>query len=43
MVRDLNTRIQTFPTNMLAGMFGFQARSFFEMEAGEREPVAVKF
>src|SRR3982751_117822 len=43
-VRDLNTKIAVFPTNILAGMFGFQARQFFEVkDAGEREPVAVKF
>jgi LemA protein len=42
-VRDLNTKIQVFPTNILAGMFGFQARQFFETEAADREPVAVKF
>jgi len=42
-VRDLNTKIQTFPTNILAGMFGFQLRQFFEVAATDREPVAVKF
>src|SRR2546423_9210612 len=42
-VRDLNTKIQVFPTNILAGMFGFQQRQFFEVEAADREPVAVKF
>jgi LemA protein len=42
-VRDLNTKIQTFPTNILAGMFGFQTRQFFEVDAADREPVAVKF
>ena len=42
-VRDLNTKIQSFPTNILAGMFGFQQRQFFEVAAGDREPVAVKF
>ncbi|MBA3914655.1 MAG: LemA family protein [Acidobacteriales bacterium] len=42
-VRDLNTKIQSFPTNLIAGMFGFQQRQFFETAAGEREPVAVKF
>jgi LemA protein len=42
-VRDLNTRIQSFPTNILAGMFGFQQRQFFETDAADREPVAVKF
>src|SRR5690349_7593993 len=42
-VRDLNTRIQSFPTNILAGMFGFQQRQFFETTEADREPVAVKF
>ncbi len=42
-VRDLNTKIQSFPTNMLAGMFGFQQKQFFETAAADREPVAVKF
>jgi len=42
-VRDLNTKIQSFPTNILAGMFGFQARQFFEVAAADREPVAVRF
>src|SRR6266705_1507114 len=43
-VRDLNTRIQVFPANILAGMFGFQPRQFFELQsADERQNVAVKF
>jgi len=42
-VRDLNTKIQSFPTNILAGMFGFQQRQFFEAAATDREPVTVKF
>ena len=42
-VRDLNTRIQSFPTNIIAGMFGFQQRQYFEAAATDREPVAVKF
>jgi len=43
-VRDLNTRIQSFPTNFMAGMFGFKAREFFELEqSSAKEPVAVKF
>jgi len=42
-VRDLNTRIQSFPGNLLAGTFGFQPRQFFEVAAADREPVAVKF
>ena len=42
-VRDLNTKIQSFPSNILAGMFGFTQRQFFETAAADREPVAVKF
>jgi len=43
-VRDYNTRVQSFPTNILAGMFGFQTRQFFEVESpGDRENVQVKF
>jgi LemA protein len=42
-IRDLNTKIQSFPTNILAGMFGLQQRQFFEVAAADREPVAVKF
>jgi LemA protein len=42
-VRDLNTAIQSFPTNVLAGMFSFQPRQFFETAEADREPVAVKF
>ena len=43
-VRDLNTKIASFPSNVVAGMFGFSPRQFFELtSAAEREPVAVKF
>ena len=42
-VRDLNTKIQSFPTNFLAGMFGFPQKQFFETTDADREPVAVKF
>src|SRR5438477_3912058 len=42
-VRDLNTKIQSFPTNIIAGMFGFQQRQFFETTEADREPVQVKF
>jgi LemA protein len=42
-VRDLNTKIQEFPTNILAGMFNFTPRQFFETTDADREPVAVKF
>ncbi len=43
-VRDLNISIDSFPSNLVAGMFKFQKSEFFELENDEaREPVAVKF
>lgn len=44
-VRDLNTKIQTFPSNLIAGMLGFKLREFFEVEdqAAVEKPVEVKF
>ena len=42
-VRDLNTKIASFPTNIIAGMFGFSGKQFFEAPAGARENVQVKF
>ena len=43
-VRDLNTRIQSFPTNIIAGMFNFQQRQFFEIaDPTERAVPTVKF
>jgi LemA protein len=42
-VRDLNTKIQVFPTNLMAGLVGFTQRQFFETAAADRVPVQVKF
>ena len=43
-VRDYNIKLQVFPTNLIAGMFGFKKRYFFEIEEGdERKNVEVKF
>ena len=43
-IRDYNTRVQSFPSNIIAGMFGFQPRQFFEVESPEdRQNVQVKF
>ena len=43
-VRDLNTRIQSVPSNLIASMFHFQPRQFFEIaDAGERAVPSVKF
>jgi LemA protein len=38
--RDLNVKIQTFPTNLFAGMLGFKTRDFFDVDAGEAAEVA---
>ena len=41
---DYNTAIDSFPTNLIAGMFGFRKEEFFGIESEvEREPVKVKF
>lgn len=44
-VRDLNTKVETFPANIIAGMFSFTKREYFELEEGseEKEPVKVDF
>lgn len=42
-VRDLNTLIETVPTNVIANMFGFQKMEFFEIAEAEKAPVQVKF
>lgn len=42
-VRDFNTKIQVFPTNLMAGSLGFKARAFFEAAEGEKQNVEVKF
>jgi LemA protein len=43
-VRDLNTKIQQFPSNILANMLGFKPREFFEVTApAEREAPKVSF
>ncbi len=44
MVRDLNTKIQVFPTNMFANAFGFTKMDFFgDLTEAEKQPVQVKF
>jgi len=42
-VRDFNTKFETFPTNIFAGMLKFTKYTFFEIaDATERENVEVK-
>lgn len=45
-VMDLNTRLGSFPSNLVGNLFGFKARDFFQLNDGEeaaREPVKVQF
>jgi LemA protein len=42
-VLEYNTRIQVFPTNILANMFGFNEYEFFQAAEEERKKVEVKF
>ena len=43
-VRDLNTAIESFPSNLLAGPFGFAKREYFELDsAAERAVPKVSF
>lgn len=42
-VRDFNTKLQVFPTNMIAGMFGFTKRDFFDAPDIVAEPPKVQF
>ena len=42
-VLKLNNKIEMFPSNIVAGIFGFKKRQFFEAAAEERQNVQVKF
>ncbi len=42
-VMSYNTATQTVPSSIVAGMFGFKQREYFEIEAAAAEPVQVKF
>jgi len=42
-VRDFNTKIQTFPNNVIAGKLKFTSKDFFEAGEVEKKNVEVKF
>ena len=42
-VRDFNTAISTFPSNLAAGPMGYKELEFFQAEAGDRELPKVSF
>jgi LemA protein len=42
-VQQYNTAIRVFPSNLLAGMFGFQQKAYFQAETGSEKAPQVKF
>jgi LemA protein len=42
-VQEFNTYVRKFPQNMLAGMYGFSSKGFFEAEKGAEKAPTVKF
>lgn len=42
-VRDYNTKVETVPSNIVANLFSFTKREFFEIAETERENVKVAF
>jgi LemA protein len=42
-VKAYNIKIRTFPTNILAGLFGFEKATFFEVPKERQEAPQVKF
>ena len=42
-VKDYNTSIRKFPTNIYAGWFGFEKKGYFEAQAGAEKAPEVKF
>lgn len=42
-VRDLNIKIESFPSNVVSNIFNFNQMELFEAAAGEKEPVKVSF
>ena len=42
-VRDLNTKIESFPANIIASSFGFKEMDLFQSVDAEKQPVSVKF
>ncbi|MBM7561676.1 LemA family protein [Fusibacter tunisiensis] len=42
-VKTFNTKVQSFPANIIAGIFGFKEEPFFTVVESERENVRVSF
>lgn len=42
-VRELNTKVESVPTNLIAGVANVSKQEYFEVEGAERDPVKVDF
>jgi LemA protein len=42
-VRDYNSSVRSFPTSLVAGIFGFKAKNGFEADAGADKATEIKF
>ena len=42
-VRIFNNKVEMFPSNILAGIFGYKVKEMFEIDSAERENVKVEF
>lgn len=42
-VKEFNTKVQKFPSNLFAGIFGFKTRPYFESDKGAEKAPEVKF
>ena len=42
-VQDYNVAVRSFPTNLFAGMLGFQPKPFFAAQPGAEKPPPVQF
>lgn len=42
-VREMNTRVRSFPANLVAAMFGFREKTFFQIQTADRALPSVDF
>ena len=42
-IKPFNNHVKKFPNSILAGMFGFEGKPYFDAEAGAEKPVDVEF
>ena len=42
-IKPFNNHVKTFPNSVLAGIFNFEGKPYFDAEAGAEKPVDVQF